>query len=237
MSFFSVRLLLADFLYEGSDTGSTALNATLFYLSRSPLALCKVQTELSQTFDSISDISPQSVRDCIYLCACLDESMRLSPPIPAALPRIVDHGGTKVAGEYITEGVVVSVPNFTTFRDERYFSRPHHFKPERWIVGSQPEYTGSTVKSAREAFHPFSLGPRQCIGKRLALREVSYILAKLIYTFEIESVGDSGELRSSAYAKMPRIEKQPILDQFDSIISIESGPILRFKTKKDVKLS
>lgn len=220
----------------GADTGSTALNATLFYLSRNQDTLEKVNNELDRAFQSLNEISADSARGCRYLSACLDESMRLSPPIPAVLPRVVDPGGIKVVGRHIPEGAHIGVPNFTTFRDPRYFSRPHAFIPERWISNSLTEFTEESVALARKSFYPFSLGPRQCIGKRLATREITHILAKILYLFNVEAVGDTGKLSGSTYDRMPTIDGHAVLDQFDAFISIESGPILRFKRRKSINL-
>ncbi|KAL9120989.1 MAG: hypothetical protein Q9187_002453 [Circinaria calcarea] len=189
-----------------SDTGSTAINAILFYLVHHKSALLKIRKELSDNFPTADDILPSLAYKCQYLCACLDEAMRLSPPILAPIPRLVDPGGIKIGDKVVSQGVSIGVPNLTIFRNPRYFEKLHNFIPECWIAGSEGTYTMETIKRARSVFFPFSMGPRQCIGKRLAVREITYILARVLYDFDIESIGDSGKLGGKAYNSLPGIE-------------------------------
>lgn len=57
--------------------------------------------------------------------------------------------------------------------------------PERWLAD-----VGSTNKEfstdRREALQPFSIGPRNCIGRQLAYAEMRLILAKLLWHFDFE---------------------------------------------------
>ncbi|KAF5862542.1 hypothetical protein ETB97_011539 [Aspergillus alliaceus] len=54
------------------------------------------------------------------------------------------------------------------------------FKPERWI---DPNCT-----DVKEASQPFSLGLRACVGRNFAFVEMSSILAKVLYTYDLELV-------------------------------------------------
>ncbi|KAJ2996856.1 hypothetical protein NUW58_g835 [Xylaria curta] len=63
------------------------------------------------------------------------------------------------------------------YRCERNFKNAAAFYPERWL--SWNGYDN------RDAFEPFSLGPRNCIGKNLALVEFKIILARTFYNFDL----------------------------------------------------
>ncbi|KUJ20845.1 cytochrome P450, partial [Mollisia scopiformis] len=175
-------------MMAGSDTSSSSLTATLFYLSRHPRALKKLHEELRSQFQQTSEIEPRAAENCKYLRACIDEAMRLSPPAPTNIPRVVGEGGIEIVGEHFHPGVYVGVPNFTLFRNKDYFISPHAYVPERWIPDPETGVTEDDVKKAQAAFQPFSLGPRHCIGRHLAMKEVSLILANLLYVFDIEPV-------------------------------------------------
>ena len=56
--------------------------------------------------------------------------------------------------------------------------------PERWLAGKEcPErYRGDK----RKVVQAFGSGPRVCIGKPLAYAEMSLILARILWNFDVE---------------------------------------------------
>lgn len=83
---------------------------------------------------------------------------------------------------FIPEGTAVRIPPYLIHRDARYFHpKPEEFWPERWFTQSQ---SSQNITTNRLAFLPFSYGPANCVGKTLALSELRYITAMLIYHFE-----------------------------------------------------
>lgn len=64
-------------------------------------------------------------------------------------------------GEEITvpAGVALWIPTFSIHRDPKYFPNPERFDPERF----NPE---NKKNIDPYAYHPFGLGPRNCIGKK-----------------------------------------------------------------------
>ncbi|KAI1356408.1 cytochrome P450 [Xylaria sp. FL0043] len=217
-------------MMAGSDTSSSALTATVFYLSRHPVAMRKLRAEITSTFQRASDIEPRLTENCRYLRACIDEAMRLSPPAPTNIPRVVGQEGISIEDEHIQGGIYVGVPNFTLFRNENYYDAPHTYNPDRWIVDTQAGVAEDDVKRAQAAFQPFSIGPRHCIGRHLAMKEVSLILANLLYVFDIEAVGKSGELEPSS---LPIPRDSVIMDQHDVYTSLEDEVMIRLHPRRE----
>jgi len=89
----------------GSETTATALSGTLNYLINEPEKLKELVKEIRGRFGSAEEITIDSVRGCEYLNACLHEGLRLCPPIPWVLPRLVPKGGATVCGVWLPEGV------------------------------------------------------------------------------------------------------------------------------------
>lgn len=58
---------------------------------------------------------------------------------------------------------------------------PDNFIPERWL-GQDLRFKDDN----RDAFQPFSTGPRNCIGRNLALHEARILLAEVLYEFDLE---------------------------------------------------
>ncbi|KAH8198346.1 hypothetical protein TruAng_007501 [Truncatella angustata] len=217
-------------MMAGSDTSTTAINTTLFYVVNHPRVLRKLERELYQCFPKLDDIQPMTAESCRYLRACLDEAMRLCPSVPSSIPRVVDQGGIKVLDEDIPAGMWVSVPHFTIFRNAKYFDRPHDFIPERWIADEGTDYSPEDVKLAQTAFQPFSIGPRHCVARSLALREMTFALARMFYLFDFEPVPNSGRWMGS----LPGIDtgnSHFIHEQIDVFTSLEKGPEVKIKVK------
>jgi cytochrome P450 len=89
----------------GSETTATALTGTLNYLINNPDKLGILEEEIRQRFRSEDEIKLDTVRDLPYLNAVLHEGLRLCPPIPWVLPRVVPQGGATVCGIWLPGGV------------------------------------------------------------------------------------------------------------------------------------
>ena len=112
----------------GADTVATSLSAILFYLSRYPRTLRDAKSEVRTTFRSLEEIhSGPKMDSCIYLNACIEETLRLSPAVAAPLPREVMKGGIVIDGHYIPEGTVVGVSAYVVHHNEEAFPEPWGF--------------------------------------------------------------------------------------------------------------
>lgn len=153
-------------IIAGSDTTSTALAATVFYLVHNPAEMKKLADEVRSAFNDVEEIRMGTTLSSLqYLRACIDEAMRLSPSVGGLLPREVLAGGMEIDGNQIPAGTVVGVPHYTVQHNAQYYPQPFDFKPGRWIAGSSTSVTSDNVALAQSAFCPFSVGPRGCIGK------------------------------------------------------------------------
>lgn len=105
----------------GSETTATALTATLHYLLRNPVQFARLEQEIRHTFNSVSDITMESVARLTYLGAVINEGLRMAPPVcnhfylstylyqhdltqqqaPTMLPRLVPSGGASVCGHFL----------------------------------------------------------------------------------------------------------------------------------------
>jgi cytochrome P450 len=92
-------------LIAGSETTSSMLSGATYLLLTNRSAYEKVAHEVRSSFTSNSDITLTSVSRLTYMLACLNEAMRLYPPVPFGMPRFVPKGGAKVSGEFIPEDV------------------------------------------------------------------------------------------------------------------------------------
>lgn len=110
--------------------------------------------------------------------------MRIYPPVPAMLPRLVPEGDAMIKGQYVPEGTSIFISIYSTVRSATNFAEPDTFIPECWLSPSNGSIT--FVKDSKFALQPFSYGPRVCIGQHLAFAEMRLILVKLLWHFDLE---------------------------------------------------
>ncbi|KAK1754460.1 cytochrome P450 [Echria macrotheca] len=227
----SITLMVA-----GSDTSSTAIASTLFYLADNPHAYHKAAAEVRRAFHD-KGITKDRAADgpelgsCVYLRACIDEALRMSPPNGGALTReVIAKEGVTIAGNYIPSGCNVGVPLYAIHHDSRYYPEPFHYRPERWL---EDDGTGS-IERARYAFNPFGIGMRGCLGKGLAYHEVMTAVATVLYLGdfrfadgELGQVGRGGA-GGTSYGRHRRNEYQ----LRDHITGQKQGPWLCFTRRE-----
>ncbi|EMT66818.1 Isotrichodermin C-15 hydroxylase [Fusarium odoratissimum] len=216
-------------IIAGSDTSAISLAAAFFYLTRYPHVQDKLAKELKSTFPSVDDIrGGAALYSCQYLRAFIDETMRMSPPVPADLAREVQEGGIVVDGQYIPKGMKVSTASYCMHHNPDIYPEPFKFRPERWIVDENDEcgVSSASVCLAESAFMPFSAGPRGCVGKNLAYLEMSLALAKVVYHFEIRRDNSSNLGGGSPDA----IKGRRTVDQYqlrDIFVANRDGPLIQ----------
>ena len=168
-------------LIAGSDTTATCLAATTFYLLHNPKALARVQEELRQKFNCIEDIcSGPKLSTCQFLRACIQESLRMSPPVGGLMAREVLPGGIEIHGHLFPKGVEIGTPHYAIHHDERCYSNPFSYEPERWLANDC-----SDVGIAQSAFCAFSVGSRGCVGKAMAYHELMLVLGRIMWKFDM----------------------------------------------------
>ncbi|KAI0157192.1 cytochrome P450 [Hypoxylon sp. FL1284] len=225
------------FMSAGGDTVSTAMAALFFYLSRNRTCYDALCQEIRTRFNSGSEIQrgPQ-LSGCSYLRACIDESLRMSPPIGGTLWRQLAAGEDDkpfvVDGIVIPKGTHVGVNIYSIHHNEEYFPEPFTFKPERWMADSESatdssDDHGASLASNR-AFTPFTHGSRACPGKPMAYFEASLVVAKTLWYFDFEkSSGQLGDVGCGGSSYGGEFQLQ------DMLTSRHDGPYLTFRPRGD----
>ncbi|KAH2585829.1 hypothetical protein KXV99_003246 [Aspergillus fumigatus] len=181
----------ATFVLAGSETTAALLSGCTFYLLKNPHIYRRLVNEIRSRFQHPSEIRLSSIATLSYLNAVLEESLRIYPPIPAMLPRLVPEEGAMINGEYVPAGTSVSMSLWSTFHSSGNFHNPDSFVPERWLASPEEEASGCFTMDKKEAFQPFSYGPRNCLGQHLANAEMRLILAKVFWHLDMELCPES----------------------------------------------
>lgn len=262
--FFERRALVSGaslLIGAGTHTSSTAMAATFYYLCREPRLLAKLRNEIRGTFSSVEEIRQGPVLNGLhYLRAVIDETLRISPPVPSVLARQIVPGGCTIDGHDIPAGTDVSVPIYVIHHNPKYFASSFTFLPERWLVSESTSSSSSssstsssekadttttiprsdtdipiqinvqTIEKARAAFNPFSLGPRNCIGKNLAYMEMSIALARVIYMYDFRPAPGWEEANARCIGLNGEFRMQ------DWFVADCKGPFLQFRVREGAGL-
>ncbi|KLO05397.1 cytochrome P450 [Schizopora paradoxa] len=172
----------------GADTTARAIAFLIFLLLDNPICMDRVKAELDSVFPKGENVLETSkYASLTYLEACINETLRLYPPVPTNGSRRVPEGsgGHVVAGRYIPEGTEVYVSPYVLHRDSRnFFPHTNDFWPDRWLSPSISASTEARVHNTT-AFIPFSFGPQNCVARNLARLEIRMIICLLLSRFDV----------------------------------------------------
>ena len=171
-------------LLAGHDTIATALVWTWILLAEEPDARARLEQEahalLGGRLATAADVPA-----LVFTRTVLSESLRLRPPawILARSP-IAD---LELGGHFMPSGSVVLISPYLMHRDERFYSNPMAFEPERWLDDRQ-------ARRPKMAYIPFGAGPRSCIGEGFAWMEGVLLLATFAQRWRL-SLAERGAIQ------------------------------------------
>lgn len=164
---------VAIFFLAGHETSASALAWTLYLLALYPEWQDKIALEAADMLMDFSKLSTlKQTRDVFR------ESLRLYPPVPMMVRETTKP--EEFRGRQVKVGAQVVVSPWHLHRQSRLWDNPDGFDPTRWG-------TENGKKCQREAYLPFSAGPRVCTGAGFAMIEGVVLLAQIVraYRFEI----------------------------------------------------
>ncbi|KAL9966312.1 hypothetical protein ACROYT_G024366 [Oculina patagonica] len=166
------------FLVAGSETTGSTVAMIANLLANYPEIQEKVLREIDEATRSRGDVSIyEFVQSLEYLDRVVSEALRL---YTVGYVNVRDCMETCVInGVEFPAGVGVYILTYCVHRDPDYWPEPEKFDPDRFL----PE-----VAEKRPAFSylPFGLGPKQCIGIRLAQLEIKIALVKILQKMKFE---------------------------------------------------
>ncbi|KAL5217000.1 hypothetical protein ABZP36_019059 [Zizania latifolia] len=163
----------------GNDSSSVTMHWTMAELMRNPRVLKKVQDEIRAVVGKKERVQHDDMRKLKYLRMVVKETMRLHPPGTLLIPReTIRH--TKVGGYDIPAKTKVIVNAWAIGRDPKIWKDPEEFCPDRF------EETDIDFNGAHFELIPFGSGCRICPGVAMAVLNMEFILANMLFCFNWE---------------------------------------------------
>lgn len=122
-----------------------------------------------------------------YLERCILESLRITPTIPLFARRLqepleIDNNSM------IPTGTTVTIAPWIIHRLSDFYPSPEVFDPDRFL-------TEKVRERHPYVFLPFSHGPRNCIGWKLALMEMKVNIASIIRSFDMTTADKLSDVK------------------------------------------
>jgi cytochrome P450 family 135 len=149
-------------------------------LLRHPEKLARLQEEV------------RSGEEDVYMDAVVKETLRLCPPVPVVVRRLLEP--LELGGHMLPAGTTVAPCVYLIHRNEEIYPNPRHFLPERFL--EQPPGTYSWI--------PFGGGTRRCLAASYAELEMKRVLRTVLREVDLRPADSTSErARRSAISFSP----------------------------------
>ncbi|KAJ7962248.1 putative Cytochrome P450 [Quillaja saponaria] len=198
-----LRDIILNFMIAGKDTSAGTLSWFFYMLCKKPLVQEKVAQEVKDVTGSqqteanidefVARLTDAALEQMHYLHAALTETLRLYPAVPVD-GRVAEADDILPDGYRLKKGDGVYYISYAMGRMTYIWGDDaEEFQPERWLDNGifQPESPFKFV-----AFHA---GPRICLGKDFAYKQMKIVTMALLHFFRFKL---ADETRKVAYRTM-----------------------------------
>ncbi|MFG6528720.1 MULTISPECIES: cytochrome P450 [unclassified Sulfitobacter] len=168
---------VAIFFLAGHETSASALAWALYLMATHPAWQERLAEEAQalETCDFAVMSKLKLSRDVFR------ETLRLYPPVPMMVRE--NRCPERFRDRQVKQGAQLVLSPWHLHRHERLWDNPDGFDPTRW-------QTENGRQCQRDAFIPFSAGPRVCTGAGFAMVEGPLILSRILRDFRVTAQPD-----------------------------------------------
>ncbi|XP_054163360.1 cytochrome P450 3A8-like [Oppia nitens] len=168
------------FLLAGYETVSTSLTFCLYELALNVEVQEKLYSEIQLAIDENGHFDYENLSTLPYLDAVISESLRLYPAFIRVEREAKQDYQFTDSDIKLKAGQLIHVSIYGVQHNEEFFPEAEKFIPERFL----PE---NKHKIVPYSYLPFGVGPRNCVGLRLALMEMKVCVANVINQFRLNA--------------------------------------------------
>jgi cytochrome P450 len=179
-----IRDNISAFFLAGHETTATSLGWLISILVSHPDVQQKARQEILEkipgevTFDSLKELN--------YIDGLIKEGLRFFPPLPSMSGRKAAKDSV-IGNVHIPAGTAIEMNLIAMAHNPKIWGDPEIIRPERW-------YSENITKEQRNAWMPFSGGPRICIGMNMSLLEQKMFIVYFLKRFQQVKLAPSGKV-------------------------------------------
>ncbi|XP_073668959.1 cytochrome P450 2F2-like isoform X5 [Paramisgurnus dabryanus] len=176
--------LLFDLFLAGTETTSNTLRTLTLYLMTHTYIQEQCQQEIDEVLGAREHVTYEDRNAMPYIQAVIHEAQRVGDIAPLSMFHTATTN-TKLQGYSIPKGTIIIPYLSSALRDKSQWKFPNEFNPQNFL-----NENGEFVKP--DAFMPFSVGSRACLGENLARMELFLILVTILRRFRLIWPEDAG---------------------------------------------
>ncbi|XP_032885180.1 cytochrome P450 2U1 [Amblyraja radiata] len=170
--------IISDLFVAGTDTTSNTLLWAILIMASYPGVQEQVYNEIRAVVGESRSPSIKDKHHMPFTEATIMEIQRMTTVVPLAIPHMASET-VDFKGYTIPKGSIVIANLWSVHRDVSMWEKPDEFNPSRFL-----DADGNVVK--HEAFMPFGIGKRICMGEQMAKMELFLIFSSLLQSFSFK---------------------------------------------------
>lgn len=163
----------------GSETTGSGLEHVFFHVLSNPSIKARLRDELNKGAEDGDLMSNQTLKNLPYLEACIKEGLRMGNEVSGRLARVDPVNVITYKSYDFPPGTVISMSMRDMHLDPNCHPDPTTYNPNRFLDPMMR-------KQSERFFAPFGQGTRSCVGRDLAMLEMTMVVANLLYRFDVE---------------------------------------------------
>ncbi|XP_077559268.1 cytochrome P450 3A4-like isoform X2 [Haemaphysalis longicornis] len=184
----------------GFETTAAALSYTVYLLAKHPEVQERLRQEIADAVAYNGFLNYEVVmKKAKYLAQVVDEALRLFPPGLTFMTR-------RAKEDFVYDdirfkaGTCFMVSQYQMQRSPNSWTDPSEFIPDRFSGDHHPVLRHM----------PFGVGPRNCVGMRLALLNIRYTVARILQKYRLElGPSQKGTMEMGQYAMVSTPARGP----------------------------
>ena len=170
-------ILTYELFFAGTETTSTTLQWFFACMAAHP----EIQEKAFQEIDSVigsAKLNSKLLKELPYFTAVQHEIQRFGSIVQGTVFHTMVDDVTTESGHVVKRGEILQGSIAWILQDKRYWKTVQKFSPENFL-----DENGNL--ETHEAFVPFGVGPRICLGQQLADLELKVFMLQIMRKFKI----------------------------------------------------
>ena len=168
-----LRSIVLTYILAGFESTGSGLFSSLYLLATHPNSFQQVRDEVNEIFPNTLPLGKNITTQLPRTYAAVREALRLYPPVWFNGREAVRD--TSFQGYTIHKGDIMLTSPYVIHRNSEYWQDPDDFRPDRFYNNDFPS----------NAYVPFGIGERHCVGRWMALYEMLIVTASLVQHYDM----------------------------------------------------